>query len=46
MMIKIMKLKHERFICTSAIRRALRIALQNPALFLDLHREAIFVSIV
>ena len=41
MMIK-MKLKHERFICTSAIRRALRITLQDPALYLDLYREAVF----
>ena len=30
------------FICTSAIRRALRIALQDPAFYLDLCREAGF----
>ena len=37
-----MKLKNKWFICTSAIGRALRIALQDPALYLDLCREAGF----
>jgi len=44
-----MKLKNKYYVvysfCTSAIGRALRIALQDPALFLDLYREA-DVSIV
>ena len=37
-----MKLKNKWFICTSAIGRALRIALQDPSLYLDLCREAGF----
>ena len=37
-----MKLKNKWFICTYAIGRALRIALQDPALYLDLCREAGF----
>ena len=37
-----MKLKHKYFICTSANGWTLRIALQDPALYLDLYREAGF----
>ena len=34
-----MKLKNKWFICTSAIRRALRITLQDPALYLDYYKS-------
>ena len=36
-----MKLKNKWFICTSAIGRALRIALQDAVLYLDFCREAL-----
>ena len=44
-----MKLKNKYYVvysfCTSAIGRALRIALQDAALYLDLYREALGVCL-